>query len=124
MPKQTTRKAPFQGRWRITWMDQWDQGYVDEEGEGYFEFDARGLGSFRFGGVHGQIDYRTTQRDGKTTVEFSWDGGDSADGTPLTGRGWAALDDEELDGMIFIHVGDESAFKAKPTRPSSRRSKK
>ena len=24
-------KQDFEGRWRITWMDQWDQDYLDEE---------------------------------------------------------------------------------------------
>ena len=36
------RKNEFQGRWRITWMGQWDQDYVDEEVEGYFEFGTGG----------------------------------------------------------------------------------
>ena len=35
---------------------------------------------------------RPTTRDGKPAVEFSWEGGDGADGTPLTGRGWAVLE--------------------------------
>jgi hypothetical protein len=36
----TKAKSPLLGRWRITWMDQWDQDFVDEETEGYFEMDA------------------------------------------------------------------------------------
>jgi hypothetical protein len=118
MAKKTSPKKPkpeslFEGRWRIVWMDQWDQDYVDEEVEGFIEFQPNGLGSFQFGYVQGQIDYRTTTRDGKPAVEFSWEGGDGADGTPLTGRGWAALGDDELSGVICIHEGDESEFRAK-----------
>ena len=112
MANTTIPKTKFQGRWRITWMDQWDQEYVDEEVEGFVEFDPKSLGSFQFGYVQGQIDYRTTTWDGMSAVEFSWEGGDVADGAPLTGRGWAILDGIEMNGMICIHLGDESEFKA------------
>lgn len=58
-------------------------------------------------------------------MEFSWEGVDGADGTPLMGRGWANLGDDELDGMIFIHLGDESEFVAKRKgKPASSRPKK
>jgi len=107
------KKNPLVGRWRITWMDEWDQDYVDEEVEGYFEFETTGFGSFQFGYVQGRIDHSPTSRDGKPVVEFSWEGGDGADGTPLTGRGSAILNGDELTGIICIHEGDESAFKAK-----------
>ena len=112
MPKKSKQKNLFEGRWRITWMHQWDQDYVDEEVEGFIEFEPKGLGSFQFGYVRGQADCRTSSRDGKPSVEFSWEGGDGADGTPLTGRGWAVLEADELSGMICIHLGDESEFKA------------
>jgi hypothetical protein len=49
-------------------------------------------------------------RDGEPAVEWSWEETDGADMTPLTGRGWAALKDEQLHGMILIHPGDESEF--------------
>lgn len=42
-------KQKFEGRWRITWMDQWDQEFIDEEVEGYFNFQRNGVGSFHFG---------------------------------------------------------------------------
>lgn len=112
MAKQLKTKSAFEARWRITWMDQWDQDYLDEEVEAYIEFGDDGLGTFQFGYVQGQIDYRTTPRDGKSAAEFSWEGGDGADGAPLTGRGWAVLDGDEMSGMVFIHLGDESEFKA------------
>lgn len=106
-------KSPFTGRWRITSMSMWDQDYLDEEVEAFIEFEDKGLGSFQFGYVSGQIDYRVTQRDGKQSVEFTWDGGDDADGTPLAGRGWAIFDGDELKGEFFIHLGDDSEFEAK-----------
>ena len=111
--KKSSKKQsnPFKGRWRITWMEQWDQDFVDEEVEGYFEFDAKDNGSFQFGYVSGGIDYRLGTRDGNPSIEFSWEGSDEMD--PAQGRGWAVIDGGELSGMLFIHHGDESEFKAK-----------
>jgi hypothetical protein len=71
MAKKSTQTSLFVGYWRITWMDLWDQDFVDEEVEGYFEFGSNNLGSFQFGYVQGQIDYRVGTRDGKPCVEFA-----------------------------------------------------
>jgi hypothetical protein len=98
------------GRWRITWMEAWDQDFVDEEVEGFFEFGKNGTGEFQFGSVRGIIDYREAERDGKPAVEFSWDG--NAEMDPAQGRGWAVLDGDEIEGRIFFHQGDDSAFRA------------
>ena len=110
--KKPKPKSPFLGRWYIVSMSTWDEGYLNEEVQAFIEFDDKRGGSFQFGYVQGIIDYREGLRDGQPAVEFSWEGGDGADGTPLTGRGWAKLSDEGLHGMIFIHQGDESAFEA------------
>ena len=66
-----------------------------------------------FGYVQGTLDHRMTSRGGEPAVEFSWEGGDAADGTPLTGRGWGVLKDDELQGEFLIHDGDDSEFVAK-----------
>ncbi len=123
MAKKAKQKNEFEGRWRINWTDHWDQQFVDEEEENFIEFDPRGLGSFQFDYIQGQIDYRPGTRDGKPAIEFSWEGGDGADGTPLTGRGWAVLDDNEIHGIICIHLGDESEFRASKANAKSRRRK-
>ena len=96
------------GRWSIDSMSMWDKDYIDEEVPGYFEFGANDLGSFQFGYVQGDVDYRVTQRGDKPAVEFSFEGGDGADGTPCTGRGWMTLEGETLTGIFFFHRGDES----------------
>ncbi len=111
--KKPKPRSPFVGRWRIVSMSQWEDEYLDEEVEAYIEFDDRGGGSFQFGYIQGVLDYR----DGQLAVEFSWEGGDGADGTPLTGRGRARLKDEGLFGIFAIHMGDESDFEA--TRATS-----
>ena len=105
-------------------MSMWDKDYIDEEVPGYFEFGANNLGSFHFGYVQGDVDYRVTERGDKPTVEFSFKGGDGADGTPCTGRGWMTLNGETLAGMFYFHRGDDTEIelsrmaqeKAKPRK--------
>jgi hypothetical protein len=110
--KKSKPRSPLLGRWHIASMSMWDEDYLNEEVQAFIEFDDREGGSFQFGYVQGVIDYREGLRDGQPAVEFSWEGSDGADGTPLSGRGWAKLSDEGLEGMIFIHMGDESEFEA------------
>ena len=94
-------KSPIIGRWSIVSMSMWDKEYIDEEVPGYFEFGSNDLGSFQFGYVRGDVDYRVTERGDRLAVEFSFEGGDGADGTPCTGRGWMTLDGETLTGIAF-----------------------
>ena len=125
MAKKSKTPSPFEGRWRITSMEMWEQDFVDAEVEGYFEFGPNSVGSFQFGYVSGDIDYRDGTRDGKPSIEWSWDGNDEMD--PASGRGWAVLDGDEIHGVIAIHHGDESEFVAKKKaqpRPKSERKKR
>jgi hypothetical protein len=86
------------GRWRITEMDNWDQEAVDLVEPGFIA-------------VTGELDCRDADRDGRPGVEFSWQG--SGEGDDVSGRGWAALNpDGTLEGHIYFHLGDDSAFRA------------
>lgn len=116
--KKGSSKNPIQGRWRITWMEAWDQSFVDEEVEGFFEFGKKGLGDFQFGYVSGGIDYDLCEREGRPAVEFSWEGQDEME--PASGRGWAVLDGDEIEGKIYFHQGDQSAFRAIKSKPQRR----
>ena len=99
------------GRWRITEMDNWDQEAVDLVQPGFIEFDDDGLGGLGFIVVTGELDCRDADRDGRPGVEFSWQGSDEGD--DVSGRGWAALNpDGTLEGHIYFHLGDDSAFRA------------
>ena len=111
----TKKKSPhgIAGRWRIVSMSAWEEDYLDAEVEAFIDFAEKGGGSFQFGYVQGLIDWRLTTREGKPAVEWSWEGGDAADGTPLTGWGWAVLQDDELHGEFLIHEGEESELVAK-----------
>jgi hypothetical protein len=99
------------GRWRITEMDNWDQEAVDLVQAGFIGFDDDGLGELGFIAVTGELDCRDADRDGRPGVEFSWQGSD--EGEDACGRGWAALNrDGTLEGHIYFHLGDDSAFRA------------
>ncbi len=121
MAKNPKPPSPITGRWRIASMSAWEDDYLDEEVQAFIEFEEKGGGSFQFGYVQGLIDWRRTTRDGQPAVEWSWEGGDGADGTPLTGRGWAVLKDDGLHGEFFIHDGDESELVAKRVAAPKRR---
>jgi hypothetical protein len=98
-------------RWRITEMDNWDQEAVDLVRPGFIEFDDDRLGELGFIAVTGGLDCRDADRDGRPGVEFSWQGSDEGD--DVCGRGWAALNpDGTLEGHIYFHLGDDSAFRA------------
>lgn len=113
-------KSSFTGLWHIISMTEWNEDYFNEEVQAFVEFEVGGSGSFQFGYVSGSMDWRRTTRDGEPAAEWSWEGGDGADGTPLTGRGWAKLKGDRLEGMIVIHLGDESGFVAKRAKAQKR----
>ena len=102
---------PFIGRWFIVAMEGWDQKYVNMEIQGHFTFAKDGTGHFQFGLVQGQMDCSIDTADGRERIEFSWEGQDELD--PSCGRGWAIIENKELRGRIFIHQGDNSAFRAR-----------
>ena len=55
-----------------------------------------------------RLHHRATERGDKPAVEFSFEGGDGADGTPCSGRGWMTLEGETLTGRFFFHRGDDT----------------
>ena len=117
-------KSPFVGLWHIVSMESWDEDYFNEEVQAFIEFEENGTGHFQFGYVRGYMDWRPGTRDGRPCVEWTWEGADGADMTELTGRGWAKLKDDALDGMIFIHLGDDSEFVAKRATEKKARKRK
>lgn len=71
------------------------------------------MGSLAFLAVEGGLDWREATRDGRSAVEFSWEG--DYEGDRASGRGWAVLgDDGSLRGHLFFHLGDDSGFHAVP----------
>src|SRR5688572_301242 len=106
-------------------MEVWAPEYVDLVVPGFIEFtyvDDFLIGMFHFGTVSGELDCALRDVDGEKCVEWSWEG--QYNTNPGLGRGWARLVDGDLVGRIFIHRGDNSAFRAKrkrqPVLPSSK----
>ena len=100
----------FAGKWRIAEMEMWDQDYVDMEAPGFIRIGSDGTGQFQFGLVSGDIDGRVEQCGNTPRFEFSWSGQDEND--PVWGRGWAVIENDELKGRIYLHLADDSAFRA------------
>ncbi len=103
----------FVGKWRIVEMEVWDQDYVDMEVPGYIRIDSDGTGRFQFGLVSGVMDGRVEQCGNALRFDFSWSGQDEND--PVCGRGWAVNENGELNGRIYLHLADDSAFLATKT---------
>lgn len=100
------------GRWRITWMETWDEEAIDLLGPAFIEFDEQGGGEFTFIAVVGSLNCAHKTYDGLLHVDFTWAGADECD--PASGDGWAdVLADGTLAGHISIRDGDESEFKAR-----------
>jgi hypothetical protein len=118
MAKKAERPDPFTGLWHIVSMETWDEDFCNEEVQAFIELEENGTGHFQFGYVRGYMDWRRTTRDGEPAVEWSWEGNDEMD--QAQGRGWAKRKDDELHGMIFIHLGEESGFVAKRARSQKR----
>jgi uncharacterized protein YndB with AHSA1/START domain len=102
---------PFVGTWSIVEMEAWDQEYVNMETPGHFTFKRDGTGHFQFGLVQGEMDCRIETVDNTERIEFSWEGQEEMD--PASGRGWAVIENKELHGRIFFHLGDDSSFRAR-----------
>jgi len=90
-------------------MEQWDADYIDMEEPGYVAFKSKGAGDLRFGCIQAQLDWRLDLEVGR--IEFSFSGFD--EDTEVDGRGWVKVNGKQMIGRIFIHMGDESGFKAK-----------
>ncbi len=92
-------------------MDQWDMDYIDMESPGRIVINKNGQGEIHFGAVDVEIDCSLEPYGESARLGFSFEGNDEDD--PVSGRGWALVDQEEMTGHIFFHLGDDSGFKAK-----------
>jgi hypothetical protein len=99
------------GRWRITRMDLWEQDDIDLVAPGFIEFSKNHRGNLGFIAVQGEIYWLDALGDRQPGAEFTWEGFDEGD--PVTGPDWTVVDeDDSLRGHIYIHLGDDSGFRA------------
>jgi hypothetical protein len=115
--KAKTIAAAFTGRWRILEMELWDSKTIDLDVEGHFTFGKSRQGDFQFICVRGFMDCRYSEDPQGPRVDFSWEGQD--EDMPSSGRGWAILAGDCIEGRVFTHNADDSSFRA--CRPGSRR---
>lgn len=98
------------GNWRITGMEVWDADYFDMEVPAHITIRKDLTGEFQFGLVQAQLDGKIESTNDSSRLAFSWSGFDEND--PVNGRGWLTATGDQAEGRIFIHLGDESGFKA------------
>jgi hypothetical protein len=100
----------YVGKWRIVEMEVWDQDYVDMEVPGFIRIGSDGTGRLQFGLVSGDIDGRVEQCGNAPRFDFSLSG--QEENYLVCGRGWAVIENGELSGRIYLHLADDSAFRA------------
>jgi hypothetical protein len=97
---------PFKGRWKIVWMEMWDQDFVDEEVPGHVTLGNKGRGEFQFGHVCGSFAWSTKD----DRVDSLWEGNDEMD--PTHGDIHCEIKKGALYGTVGFFSGDRSAFRA------------
>jgi hypothetical protein len=97
---------PLKGRWKIVWMEMWDQDFVDADVPGHVTFGDQGCGDFQFGYVCGSFAWSTED----DHVDSLWQGNDEMD--PAHGNIYCEIKKGELLGTIEFFNGDESDFRA------------
>jgi hypothetical protein len=96
------------GRLRIVAMEGWEREAFELLGPAVVELRPDGSGELRFIAIEADVDWKPT---GDDRADFSWEGNDECD--PASGRGWVERDDDgSLRGHVFIHLGDDSTFRA------------
>jgi hypothetical protein len=95
----TSVNKKYLGEWNIVEMERWDRDYIDLVVPGFISIGDDGLGSFRFGVVEAEIDYRIESNVGTDRLEFSFEGVD--EGNPVSGRGWARVIGNTMNGLSF-----------------------
>ncbi len=103
-------KKAYVGKWCLMEMEQWDKEYIDLVVPGHLTIEKDGTGSLQFGAVEVEVDCRLESINGIERLDFSFEGSDEGD--PVCGRGWAQVSGRTMEGRIFFHLGDDSAFTA------------
>jgi len=101
----------FVGSWRIVEVDVWDQDFIDLVQPGEFLIERDGLGSFCYGAVEAEIDWREEGEGEAMKMAFSFDGFDEGD--PISGQGWARVRGRQVEGEFAFSDGDTYPFRAK-----------
>jgi hypothetical protein len=112
-PKENYMKIDrkYLGEWRILEMSNWDREFIDLVAPGHLTVSVDGIGHLAFGVVEADLDFQMEEVGGTEQIAFSFEGTDEGD--EVSGRGWAVVDSNIMNGWLGFHLGDETAFKAK-----------
>ena len=103
-------KTEYVGAWRIAEMSAWDRDFIDLVAPGHLTVKPNGHGAFAFGAIETEIDCRIEKSADQERLVFTFVGWDEGDA--VSGRGWAIVDGNKMEGWFGFHLGDESTFKA------------
>jgi hypothetical protein len=104
-------KKNYIGTWLIAEMELWDKEFIDLVAPGQIKIEKDGTGSLSFGAFESCIDCKIEKIGNQEILSFTFEGSDEGD--LRSGRGWAILDEKEMNGRIFFHMGDDSRFKVR-----------
>jgi hypothetical protein len=90
--------APFQGRWRVVEMDEWDEEARDLVEPAFICFDGE-EGEMRFVAVVAWLDVRYGAHSGSPIAEFTWEGVDEGD--QRSGHGWPNSEPPDASSATF-----------------------
>ena len=96
---------PFIGRWKIVWMEMWEQDFVDLDVPGHVTFRDKEHGDFQFGYVTGDFAWSPNDH----CVDALWEGNDEMDFAH--GDIHCEIRNGVLHGIIGLFNGDRSAFR-------------
>ncbi|MEB3188934.1 MAG: hypothetical protein VKL42_01150 [Snowella sp.] len=100
------------GLWHIYTMEAWGEDYFNMEVQAFIELNPNGCGEFQFGLVSGDLNGYLEKVSDQTRFVFTWEGQDEMD--EASGSGWIKLGkNQELEGFIRFHSGDDSHFNAR-----------
>ncbi len=103
-------KSEYVGEWRVTEMSEWDRDFIDLVAPGHLTIKANGRGTFAFGAIEAELDCRDDKAGHDVRLSFSFAGWDEGD--EVSGRGWAKVNDNMMEGWFALHQGEDSTFKA------------
>ena len=104
-------KKNYIGTWLIEEIKLWDKEFIDLVAPGQIKIEKDGIGTLSFGAFDSCIDCKMVKIGSQEIVSFTFEGSDEGD--HCSGSGWVTLDEKEMIGRIFFHMGDDSWFKAR-----------
>lgn len=111
--KKEVHPNPFQDKWDIYMMPDFDDDYVHAEGQAHIVINTENSGEFHFGYVSGYLHGEYIEKEGKKTFKFEWEGSDEMDEAHGTGFMILSKKENAIKGKIKFAFGDAYEFVAR-----------